>query len=299
MEKIWLKSYPAGVPAEIDASGVPSLVSLCQRSFAEFASQTAYVQMGHAMSYAALDRLSADFAAWLQKGLGLRKGDRLALMMPNILQYPVALFGALRAGVVVVNTNPLYTAPELQHQLQDSGARAILILENFCHVLEKALPATEVTQVIVTGVGDLLPTPKGQLVNLVVRHVRKMVPAWHIPEAIPLRTALARGRAFALDPVELGHDDLAFLQYTGGTTGVAKAAMLSHGNMVANVLQSRAWFASGLLPNSTYMIALPLYHNLLAHRECAPLHGGRRPRDPHCKRARLPRVRGRPCQVPA
>ena len=162
MEKIWLKSYPAGVPAEIDASGVPSLVFLCQRSFAEFADQAAYVQMGHSMSYAELDRLSACFAAWLQKGLGLHKGDRLALMMPNILQYPVALFGALRAGLVVVNTNPLYTAPELEHQLKDSGARAILILENFCHVLEKALPATEVTQVIVTSVGDLLPTPKGQ-----------------------------------------------------------------------------------------------------------------------------------------
>jgi long-chain acyl-CoA synthetase len=260
MDRIWLKSYPAGVPAEIDASGVPSLKFLCEKSFAEFAAQAAYVQMGHAMSYAELDGLSARFAAWLQKGLGLRKGDRLALMMPNLLQYPVALFGALRAGLVVVNTNPLYTAPELEHQLRDSGACAIVILENFCHVLERALPATLVTSVIVTGVGDLLPTPKRQIVNFVVRRVRRQVPRWRIANAIPFNTALAGGRKFTLDPVELAHEDLAFLQYTGGTTGVAKAAMLTHGNMVANVLQSKAWFASGLLPESTYIVALPLYH---------------------------------------
>jgi long-chain acyl-CoA synthetase len=260
VEKIWLKSYPKGVPAEIDATPIPSLKTLCESSFREYAAKHAYVFMGHAMTYAELDRLSGRFGAWLQTALGLRKGDRIAIMLPNLLQYPVALFGAIRAGLVVVNTNPLYTAPELAHQLKDCGARAIVILENFCHVLAQVLPQTEVTHVIVTAAGDLLPFPKRQIVNFVIRRLRKQVPPWHIPAAVPMTTALERGRALTLQPVELGHEDLAFLQYTGGTTGVSKGAMLTHGNMVANVLQARAWFRSGLLEDSTYFIALPVYH---------------------------------------
>jgi len=260
VEKIWLKSYPANVPAEIDASGMPSLKSLCEASFVEFAAKPAYLLMGHAMSYAELDRLSASFGAWLQNDLGLKKGDRIAIMLPNLLQYPVVLFGALRAGLVVVNTNPLYTAPELEHQLNDSGAVAIVILENFCHVLERVLSRTQVKHVVVTAVGDLLAFPKRTVVNFVVRTVRKQVPAWHIPASITLSKSLERGRVLALGPVDLGPHDLAFLQYTGGTTGVSKGAMLTHGNLVANVLQSRAWFRADLLAGATYFIALPLYH---------------------------------------
>jgi long-chain acyl-CoA synthetase len=260
MEKIWLKSYPDYIPAEIDASGIPSLKALCEASFRDFAAKPAFVQMGRTMSYAELDRLSAAFGAWLQRDLGLVKGDRIAIMLPNLLQYPVVLFGALRAGLTVVNTNPLYTAPELAHQLEDSGAVAIVILENFCHVLERVLAQTRVKHVVVTAVGDLLPFPKRTLVNFVVRRIRKQVPSWSIPHAIRLADVLVRGGRSRLQPVELDHHDLAFLQYTGGTTGVAKGAMLSHGNLVANVLQSRAWFRPERLAGATYFIALPLYH---------------------------------------
>src|SRR5690606_26754773 len=221
--------------------------------------QTAYVLLGHAVTYREVDRLSAAFAAWLQSR-GLKKGDRIALMLPNLLQYPAAMFGALRAGLIVVNTNPLYTADELRHQMHDSGATAIVVLENFAHVVQQVLPETALRHVIVTGVGDLLPGIKGHLVNFVLRHVKREVPAWNLPDALRFGALLKEFDGQQPRAVSLGHSDIAFLQYTGGTTGVAKGAMLSHGNMVANVLQSEAWFSQIALDNATFYFALPLYH---------------------------------------
>jgi long-chain acyl-CoA synthetase len=258
MDRFWIKQYPPGTPAEIDPSEYASVKALIEEGCMQFAARHAFLQMGHAMSYAELDRLSGRFGAWLQQQ-GLRKGDRVAIMLPNILQYPVVMFGALRAGLAVVNTNPLYTATELQHQLRDSGASALVVLENFASVAQEALPSCGVRHVIVTGVGDLLPFPKGALVNFVLRYVQRKVPAWRIPGAHTLRTVLRAGPD-AIEPVSVGHDDIAYLQYTGGTTGVAKAAMLTHGNMIANILQARAWFRQVAIDNTTYVCALPLYH---------------------------------------
>jgi long-chain acyl-CoA synthetase len=217
--------------------------------------------MGVSMSYARLEALSRDFAAYLQKVLGLKKGERLAIMLPNLLQYPVALFGALRAGLAVVNVNPLYTASELRHQLADSGAAAIVVLENFAHVLENALPGTDVRFVLATQLGDLFPAPKRWLVNLAVKHLKRMVPRWRIPGAVALRDALARGAGQALGDAGVGPADVAFLQYTGGTTGVAKGAILTHANMIANVEQVAVW-ATGILEEGREKVitALPLYH---------------------------------------
>jgi long-chain acyl-CoA synthetase len=212
------------------------------------------------MSYEELGRRSGAVGAWLQQRAGLKPGDRIAIMLPNMLQYPLIMFGALRAGLVVVNTNPLYTAPELKRQLQDSGAAAVVVLENFAATLEQALPDTKVRHVIVTGVGDLLHWPKGSVVNLVLRHIQKKIPPWRIPGALPLRTVLREARSLELLPVRLDHEDLAFLQYTGGTTGVSKGAMLTHGNLVANVMQCRAWFQQVALERATFVCALPLYH---------------------------------------
>jgi long-chain acyl-CoA synthetase len=262
MEKIWLSSYPPGIPAEVDITAYRSVVDLFETSCRRFADRPACLSMGRSLSYAELDRLSRDFAAFLQTGLGLQQGDRIALMMPNLLQYPIALFGALRAGLVVVNTNPLYTARELRHQLCDSGAKAIVLLENFAGTLQKVIGDTQVEHVMVTAIGDMLPLPKRLLVNFVVRKVKKMVPAWQLDGAIPLRDALAKGAEQGFEPPVLGHKDLAFLQYTGGTTGVAKGAMLSHGNMVANMLQARAWISAGGVREGEELIvtALPLYH---------------------------------------
>ena len=261
MEKIWLKSYPPGVPAEIDPSAFGSLNAMVERSFADFADRVAFVQMGRELTYRRLDALTRDFAAWLQNEAGLQKGDRVALMMPNILQYPIAIFGVLRAGIVVVNTNPLYTARELEHQLKDSGAKAILVLENFAHVLQDVVSHTDVKKVLVTAVGDMLGAPKSWIVNFVVRHKRKQVRPWHIDGAIDFRHALAAGRAHALTPVSLKHEDVAFLQYTGGTTGVSKGAMLTHRNIVANVLQSQAWIGPTFPKSACTLISpLPLYH---------------------------------------
>jgi long-chain acyl-CoA synthetase len=259
MDKFWLKEYPPGVPAEIDADRYGSLKALIEESLRTHATRTAYIQMDHRVGYAEIDRLSAAFGAWLQQR-GLVPGDRIAIMLPNLLQYPVAMFGALRAGLVVVNTNPLYTPEELKHQLVDSGATTIVILENFCHVLQRVLVDTPVKNIVVTGVGDLLPFPKRSIVNFVVRHVRKQVPAWQLPGAMTFRDVLATGAARELRPVALAGDDLAFLQYTGGTTGVSKGAMLTHRNMVANVLQCRAWHQQVPIENATFIIALPLYH---------------------------------------
>ncbi len=260
MEKIWLKEYPPGVPAEIDLNEFASLKDILEKSCRRFADLPAYSNMGVTLRYRDIDRLSRDFGAFLQ-GLGLGKSERVALMMPNVLQYPVALFGALRAGLTVVNVNPLYTARELEHQLIDSGASAIVIVENFAHTLQEVLGKTPVKTVVMTQLGDLFPFPKRPLINFVVRHVKKLVPAWTIPGAIPFRQALRAGAGRALADVPLNHDDLAFLQYTGGTTGVAKGAMLTHGNMVANLQQASAWLSPFSRPaEETVITALPLYH---------------------------------------
>ena len=258
MDRFWVKQYPPGTPADINPNEYASLKTLIESSCEQFAARTAYIQMDHRLNYAELDRLSARFAAWLQLR-GLKKGDRIAIMLPNILQYPVVMFGALRAGLTVVNTNPLYTPTELEHQLRDSGAAALVVLENFASVAQQALAMTSVRHVIVTGVGDLLPFPKGALVNAVLRYVQRKVPAWHLPTAVELK-ALLRDAPETVEPVQVGHEDIAYLQYTGGTTGVAKGAMLTHGNMVANILQCRAWFKQVELDNTTYVCALPLYH---------------------------------------
>lgn len=260
MSRFWLQQYPAGVPADIDALAIASLKVLIEDACERYADRVAYRSMGTAMTYRQLEERSRAFGAWLQQRAGLASGDRVAIMLPNVLQYPIAMFGALRAGFVVVNVNPLYTATELEHQLKDSGATAVVVLENFAATLEQALPDTAVKHVIVTGVGDLLNQPRGVIVNFVLRHVQRRVPRWLIPGARSLRAVLREGSALSLASVALDRSDLAFLQYTGGTTGVAKGAMLSHGNMVANIQQCRAWFLQKALDRVTYVCALPLYH---------------------------------------
>ena len=268
MDKIWLKSYPPHVPAEIDPTRLRSLKELLEKACAAHAERVAYVQMGAQITYRQLDALSRAFAAWLQHA-GFKKGDRLAIMLPNMLQYPIALFGALRAGLIVVNTNPLYTAPELEHQLVDSGATAIVVFENFAHVLEKVLPRSSLKKVLVTAVGDFLGFPKSHIVNFVVRHVHKRVPAWNIPGAVSFKAAVAQGQGLPLAPVDVGADDLAFLQYTGGTTGVAKGAMLSHGNVSTNVLQAEAWLGGQFNDVAGVLItAIPLYHIFALSANC-------------------------------
>jgi long-chain acyl-CoA synthetase len=268
MDLYWQKSYPPGVPAQIDPGLYPSLVALALEACTRYAAQTAYISMGKTLSYAELERQSAAFAGWLQ-GCGLGKGSRVALMMPNLLQYPIALLGTLRAGCVVVNCNPLYTPRELEHQLRDSGAEAIVIVENFAHTLEQVIARTQVRHVIVTPVGELLGALKGALVNTVLRHVKKQVPAWQLPQAIGFGAALAAGRQHGHQAVALGPEDLAFLQYTGGTTGVSKGAMLSHRNITANVLQAHAWISPMLRPGEEVIItALPLYHVFALTANC-------------------------------
>ena len=261
MDKIWLAQYPAGVPAEVAVDAFRAIDGLFARSVERFAARDAFVSMGAAISFAELERLSRDFAAFLQSDLKLPRGARVALMMPNILQYPIALFGALRAGCTVVNCNPLYTARELEFQLADSGAQAIVIIENFAHVLEKCLPKTRIEHIVTTQVGDMLGAPKGPLVNFAIKFVKRMVPAWSLPGAVSFRKALREGARLAFTDPGIGPDDLAFLQYTGGTTGTPKGAMLTHGNIVANVQQGVAC----LLPfikegGETAITALPLYH---------------------------------------
>jgi long-chain acyl-CoA synthetase len=249
------------VPTDIDPDLYTSLNAMFEEACAAYGNLPAYHNFGSVLSYAQLDALSRAFAAWLQKKSGLQPGDRVALMMPNVMQYPVALFGTLRAGMVVVNVNPLYTARELEHQLKDSGAKAIVIVENFAHILQQVLPHTELKQVLVTRIGDLLGFPRGALVNLVLR-LRKQVPPWSMPGAITLKSALGGGLGLKLAPAEVGPQNIAFLQYTGGTTGIAKAAVLTHRNMVANVLQASAWIRPALSPGPQRVIitALPLYH---------------------------------------
>ncbi|MCV2218043.1 long-chain-fatty-acid--CoA ligase [Thauera sp. Sel9] len=261
MDKIWLKSYPVGVPAEIDINEFRSLVDLFEQGVRRFASRTAYICMGKGITYAELDHLSAQFAGYLQGELKLPAGARVALMMPNLLQYPVALFGTLRAGYTVVNVNPLYTARELEHQLQDAGADAIVIVENFAHTLEQVRAKVAVKHVVVTSLGEMLGFPKSMLVDFVVRRVKKMVPPWRLDGAVRFSDALAKGGRHRLQTVELGHEDIAFLQYTGGTTGKAKGAILTHGNIVANLQQAHAWIGPFVKEGEEVIItALPLYH---------------------------------------
>ncbi len=263
MEKIWLRSYPQGVPEFIDVNEFKSLGQLFEQSCAQYRDRVAYINMGVGITYGELDRLSRDFSAYLQDVLKLPQGARVALMMPNLLQYPVCMFGALRAGYVVVNCNPLYTHRELEHQLKDSGAEAIVIVENFAHTLEQALPLVPgLKHVIVTSLGDMLGALKGTVVNLVVRHVKKMVPAWKLPRHVKFKAAMARGKGATLRPVQVGHEDIAYLQYTGGTTGVAKGAMLTHGNVLANCLQTKAWADNQWSETEieTMLTPLPLYH---------------------------------------
>jgi long-chain acyl-CoA synthetase len=260
MDKVWLKHYPPGVPATIDVDQFSSVGELFTTSVSRFGPRSAYINMDKAISYEELDRLSAAFAAYCQTVLKLPPAARIALMMPNLLQYPVCLFGALRAGYTVVNCNPLYTERELEHQLKDSGAEAIVIVENFAHVLSKVIERTPVKHVIVTELGDLLDFAKRLLVNAVVKHVKKMVPPWTIPGALRLRDVLAEGARLRLRPVEVGHDDVAFLQYTGGTTGVSKGAILTHRNIVANLQQAHAWISPVLNDQEIIITALPLYH---------------------------------------
>ena len=261
VERIWLKSYPEGVPSDIDMSEYASLKDVIESSCEKFRDLTAYSNFGKTMSYAELDAASAAFAAWLQHDAGFEKGDRVAIMMPNVMQYPIAVFGTLRAGCVVVNVNPMYTPRELEHQLNDSGARAIVVVENFANTVQQVIDKVNLDRVITTQIGDRLGFPKRQITNFVIKRVKKMVPDWSLSGTSTFDQVLSAGATKSLKPVDLDHSDLAFLQYTGGTTGVAKGAMLSHGNMVANVLQSAAWICNNTSEGEDRIItALPLYH---------------------------------------
>jgi len=261
MDKIWLKSYSPGVPETVDASIYSSITDLFEQSVERFRQRPAYSNFGHDLSFDDVDRLTRHFAAYLTGELGLKKGDRIAIMMPNVLQYPVALFAALRAGLIVVNVNPLYTARELAYQLNDSGAVAIVVLENFAHTLAEVVDKTAIRHVIITQVGDLFGFPSSFIVNGVIKYVKKMVPNFAIEGAIHLHDALAVGAELTFNRVEQSLDDIAFLQYTGGTTGVSKGAILTHRNMVSNLLQAYVWGRSGLKDGEEVSItALPLYH---------------------------------------
>ena len=264
MDKFWLKSYPADIPAEIDITQYRSLVHLMEEAFRKYADRPAYICMGKSITYAEADALSKKFGAWLQSK-GMQKGARVAIMMPNVLQYPIAIAAILRAGYTVVNVNPLYTPRELEHQLTDSGAEAIIILENFAHTLEQVIAKTSIKHVVVARMGDLLGGAKGIIVNFVVRNVKKLVPAFSLPDSVPFKRMLSEASRMTLKPVELTHDDIAFLQYTGGTTGVSKGATLIHRNVIANVLQTDAWLQPVLVKEPrvdqlTFVCALPLYH---------------------------------------
>ena len=270
MEKIWLKSYPEGVPEEVPEPPYRSIRDMFEFCFKEYADLAAYSNMGTTLTYAQLDELSQQFACYLQSELGLTRGERVAIMLPNILQYPVVLAGIFRAGLVAVNVNPLYTPRELEHQLKDSGARAIVILENFAHILQEVRDETPVEFIVTTGVGDLLKKPKGWIVNLVLRRIKKQVPAFKLPGAINFNRALKLGKGKPLHPVELGYADIAFLQYTGGTTGVSKGAMLSHRNMIYNVQQTILWTGDSYVGFEPIIAitALPLYHIFSLEGNC-------------------------------
>jgi long-chain acyl-CoA synthetase len=263
LEKIWLKSYPPGIPAEIDINEYQSVAQVFEEAVTEFGPRKAYSCMGASITFNELDTLSAAFGAWLQSE-GVDKGARVALMMPNVLQYPIALFGVLRAGCTVVNVNPLYTPRELEHQLKDSGAETIVVIENFAHVLQEVIGKTPVKRVVVTSIGEMLGL-KGKLVDFVIRHVKKLVPPFTLAGSTRFSEAIAVGRTHTLAKPSIGHEDIAFLQYTGGTTGIAKGAMLLHRNIIANLMQARAWVKPFLKtgPSDAQQViitALPLYH---------------------------------------
>ncbi len=261
MEKLWLNRYPADVPAEINPEQYSSLVDMFEQSVRKYSDQTAFINMGQMMTFRKLEERSRAFAAYLQNDLKLNKGDRVAVMMPNLLQYPIVLFGILRAGCIVVNVNPLYTPHELKHQLNDADANAIVIVSNFAHTLEAIVKETQVKHVILTSLGDQLSRPKRTIVNFVVKYIKKMVPKYHLPNSSSLRSALFKGRRMQYVKPYIDGDDLAFLQYTGGTTGVAKGAMLTHRNMVANVMQAKGAYGPILTPGRELIVtALPLYH---------------------------------------
>ena len=269
MDKIWLQSYQKGVPAEVELSEFQSLGELFEKSVAKYRDRVAYINMGVEVTYGELDKLSRDFAAYLQGVLKLPPGSRIALMMPNLLQYPICIFAILRAGYVVVNVNPLYTPRELEHQLKDSGAEVIVILENFAVTLEQVLTRTPVKHIVVARLGDMLGFPKGAVVNFVVKYVKKMVPAWSLSRAVNFRTALGRGASAELKSVSITQEDLAFLQYTGGTTGVSKGAMLTHRNLLANLAQAHAWIQPELGSEQHMVVtALPLYHIFALTANC-------------------------------
>lgn len=261
MEKVWLKRYPADVPENIDPDRYSSLVEMFENAALKYADSPAFINMGEVMTYRKLDERSRAFAAYLQHELGLQKGDRVALMMPNLLQYPIALFGVLRAGMIVVNVNPLYTPRELEHQLKDSGASAIVIVSNFAKTLQKIIASTQIQHTIITQMGDELSPVKGALVNFVVRYVKKLVPEYHLPNAISFHQAIKKGLRLDYSKPNVINDDIAFLQYTGGTTGLAKGAMLTHRNMQANLEQCKAAYGPLLKAgHETVVTALPLYH---------------------------------------
>jgi len=260
-DRVWLKSYPPGVPAEADLDAYANIGEILLATCGKYAHHPAFTCMGRTLDYSDLERLSAQFGAWLQNVAGLTREDRVAIMLPNVLQYPVAIFGVLRAGMVVVNFNPLYTPREVEHQLNDSGATVLVVLENFAKTVQDVLPNTKVRKVITTQLGDLLGFPKSLVVNWVVKYQKKMVPAWNIPGAISFSVALAEGAKTRFNEAKLGHADLAFLQYTGGTTGVSKGAMLTHGNIVSNLQQTTAWIGGAFEYGTEVSItALPMYH---------------------------------------
>ena len=261
LERPWLAQYPAGVPAQIDVDEYPSIVSLLDNAITRYRDRPAFSNLGRTLTYGEVDKLSAKFAAYLLGELKLKKGDRVAIMLPNCLQYPIATFGVLRAGLTVVNTNPMYTPRELRHQLVDSGTSVILVLDNFAHTVQDVLADTQVKHVLTTGLGDMLGFPKGAIVNFVLKHVKKMVPDFELPGAVRFNAALSLGQKHPLPPIEITPHDIAFLQYTGGTTGVAKGAMLTHRNMVANMQQAAAWIGTNVKYGEEIIItALPLYH---------------------------------------
>src|SRR5690606_16763433 len=260
-DNFWKDKYPVGVESEINSGEYQNIQAVLKQSCERFAEKPAFSNLGKTLTYGELYRLSGEFAAYLQQHTDLQPGDRIAVQLPNLLQYPVVVFGAMRAGLVVVNTNPLYTAREMEHQFNDSGAKALICLANMAHLAESILPKTGVRHVIVTEVGDMLPPLKRMLVNAVIKHVKKMVPAYNLPKAVKLNDALALGRGKTPQEANPHNDDIAVLQYTGGTTGVAKGAMLTHRNIVANMLQCQALMAANLNEGSEILIApLPLYH---------------------------------------
>ena len=268
-DRPWLLNYPKNIPATINADEFPSIVAVLKNACDKYSDNPAFANFGKTISYADVDRLSTQFANYLLHDLKLKKGDRVALMMPNILQYPVAIFGVLRAGLTVVNTNPMYTARELKHQLIDSGAKVIVVMEMFAHTVADVVKETAIQQVVTTGIGDMLGFPKGPIINFVLKHIKKAIPEYSLPGAVKFNNALAAGAKHQLPTIDIRSSDLAFLQYTGGTTGAAKGAMLTHRNLVANMQQASAWIGTNVKPGKEIIItALPLYHIFALTSNC-------------------------------